>query len=156
MRNPEAFGVVDFDADGRPLSIEEKPATPRSNWAVTGLYFYDHHVIEHARRLKPSARGELEITDLNRAYLERGQLRVERLSRGTAWLDTGTPDALLQAANFVQTLQSRQGLQIASPEEIAYRLGWITREELVVQAEALGNAAYGQYLLDVAHHRHGR
>ena len=156
VRNPEAFGVVDFDADGRPLSIEEKPATPRSNWAVTGLYFYDHHVIEHARRLKPSARGELEITDLNRAYLERGQLRVERLSRGTAWLDTGTPDALLQAANFVQTLQSRQGLQIASPEEIAYRLGWITREELVVQAEALGNAAYGQYLLDVAHHRHGR
>ena len=127
VRNPEAFGVVEFDAQGKPIGLEEKPAKPKSNYAVTGLYFYDSDVVKLAKELKPSPRGELEITDLNRLYLQRGTLRVERLGRGTAWLDTGTPDALLQAANFVQTLQARQGLQIACPEEIAYRLGWITR-----------------------------
>ena len=156
VRNPEAFGVVEFDEAFRPLALEEKPAQPRSNWALTGVYFYDSTVVRRARQLKPSRRGELEITDLNRAYLEQGELRVTRLGRGTAWLDTGTPDALLQAANFVQTLQSRQGLQIASPEEIAFRQGWITQHELLAQAEALGKAAYGQYLLDVAHGRDGR
>jgi len=156
VRNPEAFGVVEFDEAFRPLALEEKPAQPRSNWALTGVYFYDSTVDRCARQLKPSRRGELEITDLNRAYLEQGELRVTRLGRGTAWLDTGTPDALLQAANFVQTLQSRQGLQIASPEEIAFRQGWITQHELLAQAEALGKAAYGQYLLDVAHGRDGR
>ena len=153
VRNPEAFGVVDFDARGRAVTIEEKPAKPRSNWALTGLYFYDADVVARARTLQPSARGELEISDLNRLYLERGSLRVERLGRGIAWLDTGTPDALLQAATFVQTLQSRQGLQVASPEEIAYRMGWISREQLVEQAGAFGDAAYGRYLLDVARER---
>jgi glucose-1-phosphate thymidylyltransferase len=156
VRNPEAFGVVEFDEAWRPVGIEEKPERPRSHWALTGLYFYDAEVVAHARALRPSARGELEITDVNRAYLETGQLRVTRLGRGTAWLDTGTPDALLQAANFVQTLQSRQGLQIASPEEIAFRQGWISREALIDQAGALGKAGYGQYLLDVAHGRDGR
>jgi glucose-1-phosphate thymidylyltransferase len=156
VRNPEAFGVVEFGDGWRPVGLEEKPAHPRSHWALTGLYFYDHQVVEFARQLRPSARGELEITDLNRAYLNEGRLRVERLGRGTAWLDTGTPDALLQAANFVQTLQSRQGLQIASPEEVAFRQGWITQADLMAQADALGKAAYGQYLLDVALGRDGR
>jgi glucose-1-phosphate thymidylyltransferase len=156
LKNPRAFGVVEFDADGRPVGIEEKPERPKSNYALTGLYFYDGTVVERARRLRPSARGELEITDLNRTYLEDGQLNVARLGRGAAWLDTGTPDALLQAANFVQTLQSRQGLQIASPEEIAFRQGWISQSEMIAQAEALGKAAYGQYLLDVAYGRDGR
>jgi glucose-1-phosphate thymidylyltransferase len=151
VRNPEAFGVVDFDEQGRPVDIEEKPARPRSNWAVTGLYFYDADVVALARTLRPSARGELEISDLNRLYLERNALRVERLGRGIAWLDTGTPDALLQAATFVQTLQLRQGLQVASPEEIAYRQGWISQAQLIEQAGAFGDAAYGRYLLDVAH-----
>jgi glucose-1-phosphate thymidylyltransferase len=156
VRNPEAFGVVEFADDWRPLGIEEKPAHPRSHWALTGLYFYDDRVVSLAKQLRPSPRGELEISDLNRLYLEEGTLRVERLGRGTAWLDTGTPDALLQAANFVQTLQSRQGLQIASPEEVAFRQGWISRADLITQAQALGKAAYGQYLLDVAHGRDGR
>jgi len=156
VRNPEAFGVVEFDEAFRPLALEEKPVSPQSNWALTGVYFYDATVVTRARQLKPSRRGELEITDLNRAYLEQGELRVTRLGRGTAWLDTGTPDALLQAANFVQTLQSRQGLQIASPEEIAFRQDWITQQELLDQAQALGKAAYGQYLLDVALGRDGR
>jgi glucose-1-phosphate thymidylyltransferase len=120
---------------------------------VTGLYFYDRDVVTLARSLKPSARGELEITDLNRLYLDRQRLHVERLGRGTAWLDTGTPDALLQAANFVQALQARQGLQIANPEEIAFGLGWISREDLLAAAERLGNSSYGQYLLDIAHGR---
>jgi glucose-1-phosphate thymidylyltransferase len=150
VKNPEAFGVVEFDAAGRAVGLEEKPAQPRSNYAVTGLYFYDKHVTSLARSLRPSARGELEITDLNRLYLEQGALRVEKLGRGTAWLDTGTPDALLQASNFVQTLQARQGLQIACPEEIAYGLGWITREQLRDAAAALGKSAYGQYLLGLA------
>ncbi len=156
VRNPEAFGVVDFDSEWRAVGIEEKPVKPRSNWALTGLYFYDDTVVDRARRLRPSARGELEISDLNRGYLDDGGLRVERFGRGTAWLDTGTPDALLQAANFVQTLQSRQGLQIASPEEVAFRQGWISRERLAEQAEALGKGGYGQYLLDLALGRDGR
>lgn len=150
VRNPQDFGVVEFDASGNAVGIEEKPAAPKSHYALTGLYFYDADVSKLARTLRPSARGELEITDLNRLYLDRGTLNVERLGRGTAWLDTGTPDALLQAANFVQTLQSRQGLQIASPEEIAFRQGWITSDELARLGTELGKAAYGQYLLEIA------
>jgi len=151
VKNPEAFGVVEFDASGRAVSIEEKPAKPKSNYAVTGLYFYDAEVVSLAKSLRPSPRGELEITDLNRVYLERGTLRVEKLGRGTAWLDTGTPDALLQAANFVQTIQARQGLQIACPEEIAFRLGWIKKNELLALAEPLSKTAYGQYLIELSH-----
>lgn len=150
VRNPEAFGVVEFDHAGRPVGIEEKPSRPKSNFALTGLYFYDAEVVSMAKSLKPSARGELEISDLNRLYLERQQLRVDRLGRGTAWLDTGTPDALLQASNFVQTLQARQGLQIACPEEIAFLMGWITRDDLRRLGHGLGKSAYGQYLLEVA------
>lgn len=153
VKNPQSFGVVEFDLDGRAVGLEEKPAQPKSNYAVTGLYFYDANVVSMARSLKPSGRGELEITDLNRLYLAKQQLHVERLGRGTAWLDTGTPDALLQAANFVQALQARQGLQIANPEEIAFGLGWITREDLLAAANRLGNSSYGQYLLDIAHGR---
>jgi glucose-1-phosphate thymidylyltransferase len=149
VKNPEAFGVVNFDAAGKPVGIEEKPAKPKSHYAVTGLYFYDTEVVSLAKSLRPSVRGELEITDLNRLYLERGALRVEKLGRGTAWLDTGTPDALLQAANFVQTIQARQGLQIACPEEIAFRLGWIDDKQLLALAEPLGKTAYGQYLVDL-------
>jgi glucose-1-phosphate thymidylyltransferase len=149
VKNPAAFGVVEFDAKGRPTSIEEKPDKPKSNYAVTGLYFYDAEVVSLAKSLRPSARGELEITDLNRVYLERGTLRVEKLGRGTAWLDTGTPDALLQASNFVQTIQARQGLQIACPEEIAFRFGWIDKARLVALAAPLRKTAYGQYLLDL-------
>ena len=153
VRNPEAFGVVEFDLEGRPISIEEKPAQPKSNYALTGLYFYDSEVVSLAKTLKPSARGELEITDLNRFYLERQALRVQRLGRGTAWLDTGTPDALLQASNFVQTLQARQGLQMACPEEIAFLMGWISRDDLLRLANKLGKSDYGRYLLDVAQGR---
>ncbi len=150
VRNPEAFGVVEFDKNDRPVSIEEKPERPKSNYAVTGLYFYDRDVVALAKELRPSPRGELEITDLNRLYMQRGTLRVEKLGRGTAWLDTGTPDALLQAANFVQTIQARQGLQIACPEEIAFRVGWITADALAELAAPLRKTAYGQYLLDIA------
>lgn len=153
VKNPEAFGVVEFDANDRAISIEEKPAQPKSSYAVTGLYFYDADVVRLAKQLKPSPRGELEITDLNRLYLNRGDLRVERIGRGTAWLDTGTPDALLQAANFVQALQARQGLQIACPEEVAFVQGWITREDVLVAAVRLGKSSYGQYLLDIANGR---
>jgi glucose-1-phosphate thymidylyltransferase len=149
VKNPQAFGVIEFDAAGLPVSIEEKPQRPRSNYAVTGLYFYDASVTALAKQLRPSARGEFEITDLNRLYLERAALRVEKLGRGIAWLDTGTPDSLLQAANFVQTLQARQGLQIACPEEIAYRLGWITKDHLEAIAAPLGRSSYGEYLLDL-------
>jgi glucose-1-phosphate thymidylyltransferase len=147
VSNPEAYGVAEFGPGGRCVSIEEKPARPKSNYAVTGLYFYDERVCDFAASLKPSARGELEITDLNRRYLEDGSLRIEKLGRGIAWLDTGTPDALLQAGNFIQTIQQRQGLQIACPEEIAFRHGWITPDELRVQGEALATNDYGRYLL---------
>ncbi|MET0386222.1 MAG: glucose-1-phosphate thymidylyltransferase RfbA, partial [Polyangiales bacterium] len=150
VKNPQAFGVVEFDAHGKPIGLEEKPDKPKSNYAVTGLYFYDADVVKLAKQLRPSARGELEITDLNRLYLERGNLRVEKIGRGTAWLDTGTPDALLQAANFVQTLQARQGLQIACPEEISYRLGWIDATQLAKVAAPLAKTAYGEYLLELA------
>jgi glucose-1-phosphate thymidylyltransferase len=147
VTDPERYGVVDFDASGRATSIEEKPAEPKSNWAVTGLYFYDAQAPEIAAGLKPSKRGELEITDLNRVYLERGQLSVEMMGRGYAWLDTGTPDSLLEAAEFVRTLEARQGFRIACPEEIAFRSGWISKDQLIQLAEKLGKSSYGQYLL---------
>lgn len=147
VQNPEQYGVVELDQEGRPLSIVEKPARPRSHYAVTGIYFYDHQVVEIASHLKPSARGELEITDLNNLYLERGQLRVQVLGRGFAWLDTGTHEGLLQAANFVATVEERQGLMVACPEEIAYRMGLIGADELRQQAEVLRKNRYGEYLL---------
>jgi glucose-1-phosphate thymidylyltransferase len=148
--NPGAYGVVEFDAAGMAVSIEEKPARPRSNYAVVGLYMYDAEVVEMAKSLKPSARGELEITDLNRLYLQKQQLRVEILGRGVAWLDTGTHEALLQAANFIQTIEARQGLQVASPEEVAYRQGWISAAQLAELGTPLAKTAYGQYLLNLA------
>ena len=150
VSDPERYGVVSFDAAGKALSIEEKPKVPRSHWAVTGLYFYDEQVVEIARTLKPSARGELEITDVNLAYLERGALNVERLGRGYAWLDTGTPDSLVEASEFVRTLERRQGFRIACPEEIAFENGWIDREQLRALRQALSKSGYGQYLLGVA------
>ncbi|MBN9469702.1 MAG: glucose-1-phosphate thymidylyltransferase RfbA [Bosea sp.] len=150
VSDPERYGVVSFDATGKALSIEEKPKMPRSHWAVTGLYFYDEQVVEIARRLKPSARGELEITDVNLAYLERGALNVERLGRGYAWLDTGTPDSLVEASEFVRTLERRQGFRIACPEEIAFENGWIDREQLRALGQALAKSGYGQYLLGLA------
>lgn len=150
VSDPERYGVVSFDAAGKALSIEEKPKAPRSHWAVTGLYFYDEQVVEIARRLKPSARGELEITDVNLAYLERGALSVERLGRGYAWLDTGTPDSLVEASEFVRTLERRQGFRIACPEEIAFENGWIDRAQLRTLGEALAKSGYGQYLLGIA------
>ena len=146
VKQPEAYGVAEFDADGNVIGIEEKPARPRSHYAVTGLYFYDGRVSEFASQLRPSARGELEITDLNRMYLERGELHLERLGRGFAWLDTGTPEALLQAANFVHSIETRQGLQVACPEEIAFRQDWITRADLDRLAKPLAKTQYGQYL----------
>ena len=149
VKNPRAYGVAEFDATGRVVGIEEKPARPKSNYAVTGLYFYDADVVELAASLRPSARGELEITDLNRRYLERGDLRLERLGRGIAWLDTGHPDSLLEAAQYVQTIQARQGLQIASPEEIAFRMGWISAAALRRAVEPLAKTDYGRYLLDL-------
>jgi glucose-1-phosphate thymidylyltransferase len=150
VHDPERYGVVEFDAAGRVVSLEEKPQKPKSNYAVPGLYFYDHTVVEVAARLQPSARGELEITDLNRKFLEAGQLRVELLSRGFAWLDTGTHESLLQAANFVQTIQERQGLQIACLEEIAFAQGYIGRDQLQAAARGLEKNAYGRYLLRLA------
>jgi glucose-1-phosphate thymidylyltransferase len=150
VTDPERYGVVEFDSRGQAISIEEKPAQPRSNWAVTGLYFYDEQVVEIAARLKPSARGELEITDVNRTYLERGQLHVQRMGRGYAWLDTGTPDSLVEAAEFVRALEKRQGFRIACPEEIAYNLGWIDREQMVRLGHELSKSSYGQYLLRIA------
>ena len=146
VADPERYGVVDIAADGRALSIEEKPKEPKSNWAVTGLYFYDAEVVQLARAIKPSARGELEITDLNRIYLERGSLQVEKIGRGFAWLDTGTPDSMLDAANFVGALEKRQGVRIACPEEIAFQQGWIDAAQLKALADRLGKSAYGQYL----------
>jgi glucose-1-phosphate thymidylyltransferase len=149
VKNPSEFGVLEFDAAGRAVGIEEKPEHAKSNYAVTGLYFYDGDVVRLAKRLRPSARGELEISDLNCLYLERGDLRVEKLGRGTAWLDTGSPDALLQAANFVQTIEARQGLQVACPEEIAFRSGWIDRTQLEEIGQELVKTSYGQYLLQL-------
>ncbi len=150
VSDPERYGVVEFDAAGRALGIEEKPKVPRSTWAVTGLYFYDNDVVEIAANLEPSPRGELEITDVNSAYLDRGTLHTERLGRGMAWLDTGTPDSLLQASNFIQVLEQRQGLKVACLEEIAYRMGFITLDDLARIAATMKKNAYGQYLLKVA------
>ncbi|WP_414471779.1 glucose-1-phosphate thymidylyltransferase RfbA [Microvirga sp. M2] len=150
VTDPERYGVVEFNASGRAVSIEEKPKAPRSNWAVTGLYFYDHQVVDIAAGLKPSARGELEITDVNRAYLEMGQLQVELMGRGYAWLDTGTPDSLVEAAEFVRALEKRQGFRIACPEEIAFTAGWISREQLTELGGKLAKSTYGQYLLGIA------
>ena len=153
VRDPERYGVVEFDASGRAVGLEEKPAKPRSHYAVTGLYFYDADCVAIARALEPSARGELEITDLNRAYLERGTLKVEVLGRGVAWLDTGTHASLLQAANFVETVEARQGLKICCPEEIAYRLGLIDRAQLKRLAAQLARTGYGEYLENVLNER---
>jgi glucose-1-phosphate thymidylyltransferase len=152
VRDPERYGVVEFAPDGRVVSLEEKPAQPRSSYAVTGLYFYDNSVIDIAAALKPSARGELEITDVNRCYLERSQLFVEKLPRGTAWLDTGTHAALLHASNYVQAVEERQGLMIASIEEIAYRMNYISGSDLERLARAMESSTYGQYLLHVLEH----
>ncbi len=150
VRDPKKYGVVEFDSDGRAISLEEKPACPKSNYAVTGLYFYDANVVGYAESLKPSPRGELEITDLNTIYLEKNQLRVETLGRGFAWLDTGSHESLLQAANYVETIEQRQGLKISCPEEIAFRLGYIDREKLLNIAEPLKKNGYGQYLIELA------
>jgi len=146
VSDPERYGVVEFDREMRAVSIEEKPKSPRSNWAVTGLYFYDSQVVDIAAGLRPSARGELEITDVNRAYLERGQLSVEMMGRGYAWLDTGTPDSLIEAADFVRTLEKRQGFKIACPEEIAFDRGFIDAGQLEALASSFGSSNYGQYL----------
>lgn len=150
VNDPQRFGVVEFDSNGHAVSLEEKPEKPRSNYAVTGLYFYDERVTEFAQKLKPSSRGELEITDLNRLYLETGNLHVNILGRGYAWLDTGTHDSLVQAATFVQTIQARQGFMVSCPEEIAYRMGWINSNDLFRLAEPVQKNEYGQYLLRLA------
>ncbi len=149
VKDPERYGVVEFDADYRVLSIEEKPRQPKSNYAVTGLYFYDGRASEFARSLQPSPRGELEITDLNRCYLEDGSLSVERLGRGYAWLDTGTHESLQQAASFIETIESRQGLKVACPEEIAYLQGWIDEAQVERLAQPLRKSGYGDYLLSL-------
>jgi glucose-1-phosphate thymidylyltransferase len=146
VADPERYGVVDFDDEMCALSIEEKPATPKSNWAVTGLYFYDQEVVDIAANIRPSARGELEITDVNRAYLDQGKLRVEVMGRGYAWLDTGTPDSLLEAAEFVSTLERRQGTKIACPEEIAFRMGFVDEHQMALAVEKLGKSDYAAYL----------
>jgi glucose-1-phosphate thymidylyltransferase len=149
VRDPERYGVVEFDRSGKAIGIEEKPKAPKSSYAVTGLYFYDNDVIEAAKSIRPSARGELEITDVNRWYLERERLSVKMLGRGTAWLDTGTPDSLLEAASFIQTVERRQGLKVACPEEIAYRMKFISAEDTARLAEPLRRSGYGEYLLAI-------
>lgn len=150
VNDPERFGIVEFDANGKVLSVEEKPQHPKSNYCITGLYFYDNRVVDMAKRVKPSARGELEITDLNRFYLEDGTLNVQLLGRGYAWLDTGTMDSLVDAADFVRTIETRQGSQIAALEEIAFNEGWIDRETLLQSAQRYGKSPYGQHLMHVA------
>ena len=155
VRDPERYGVVEFDAQGRAISIVEKPTAPRSHFAVTGLYFYDNQVVDIAKSLKPSPRGELEITDVNRIYLEQNLLRVEQLGRGTAWLDTGTHESLLQAANFIEAIELRQGLKVACIEEIAYRMGYIDAAQLERLAQPLANSGYGRYLRDVLEETRG-
>ncbi|MBD5558861.1 MAG: glucose-1-phosphate thymidylyltransferase RfbA [Clostridia bacterium] len=153
VEDPERFGIAEFDRNGHVLSLEEKPENPRSNYAVTGLYFYDNRVVEYARQLKPSPRGELEITDLNRIFLRDGTLDVELMGRGFAWLDTGTFDSLIEAAEFVKMLQTRQRIVLSAPEEVAYRMRWISREQVIAAAERYGNSPYGQHLLAVAEGR---
>jgi glucose-1-phosphate thymidylyltransferase len=152
VKDPTPYGVASFDSEGRVVDIEEKPARPKSNYAVTGVYFYDRHVVDLAKSLKPSARGELEITDLNRLYLRQNKLYLEKLGRGVAWLDTGTHESLLQASLFIQTLEARQGLQVACPEEIAFNLGWIDAGQLERLAAPLKKTSYGQYLLSLLNH----
>jgi glucose-1-phosphate thymidylyltransferase len=149
VRDPERYGVAEFDRDGRVVGLEEKPARPKSPWAVTGLYFYDARVCDYAASLKPSARGELEITDLNRCYLEDGSLMLERLGRGYAWLDTGTHESLTEASNYIETIENRQGLKVSCPEEIAYQQGWIDAEQVRRLAEPLAKNGYGRYLLQL-------
>ncbi len=153
VQDPERYGVVEFDAQGRAISLEEKPAQPKSRYAITGLYFYDTHVVELAKQVKPSARGELEITDLNRLYLERGALTVQTMGRGYAWLDTGTHESMLEASQFIATVENRQGLKVASPEEIAWRSGWIDDAQLRTLAGPLAKSGYGAYLLRLLHDR---
>lgn len=152
VKDPQRYGVISFDSQGRPLEIEEKPKQPKSNYAVTGLYYYDNRVLDIAAGLKPSARGEYEITDVNRAYLETGQVTVERLGRGTTWLDMGTQETLLQAANFMEALESRQGLKVACLEEVAFRMGFVSEEQVRKLAEPLMNSGYGEYLLNMLAH----
>jgi len=152
VRDPERYGVVEFDAAGNAVSLEEKPAAPKSSYAVTGLYFYDNQVVDIAASLTPSARGELEITDVNRAYLDRGTLHVVKMARGIAWLDTGTHDSLMQASNYIHAIEERQGLMVACLEEIAYRMGYITAAEVTGLARAMGSSAYGHYLLHMLEH----
>jgi len=152
VKDPERYGVVEFDASGRAVSLEEKPERPRSSFAVTGLYFYDNQVLDIAARLTPSARGELEITDVNRTYLDRGQLYVEKLARGIAWLDTGTHESLMQASSYIQAIEERQGLMVACLEEIAYRMGYITASDLSRLARAMESSAYGRYLFHILEH----
>ncbi|MBO1358739.1 glucose-1-phosphate thymidylyltransferase RfbA [Acetobacter sacchari] len=152
VRDPERYGVVSFDETGRALSVEEKPTNPQSNWAITGLYFYDHRVLDFAKAVKPSPRGELEITDLNRFYLEEGSLRVDRLGRGCAWLDAGLPESLMQAGQFVHTIQARQGMLVGSPEEVAFRMGYISADQLRTQAGRMGKTELGRLLRELANH----